>query len=132
MTLDVTVDGLSVTSYLCDGLIVATAAGSTGHALSAGGPILAPGVRGLVLCPICPHTLGSRPLVVTDDSSIVIRGMGETPLLLAADGQVGMRLESGDVVTVARGSYDVRMIRLPAYDYYAVLRQKLHWRGSTR
>jgi len=131
VTLDVIVDGAPVTSYLCDGLIVATPAGSTGHALSAGGPIVAPETPAFVICPICPHTLSSRPLVVPDGCEICIAGReDEEGLILAADGQTGQTLEQGDKVRVRRAGMDARLIHLPGHSYFSLLRQKLHWSGS--
>jgi len=131
ITLDVTVDAAPVTSYLCDGLIVATPVGSTGHALSAGGPIVVPETPALVICPICPHTLSSRPLVVSDRCEICITGRTEEEeLILAADGQTGCGIEKGDRVVVRRAPRDVALIHLPGHSYFALLRQKLHWSGS--
>lgn len=132
ITLDVSINGDAVTSYVCDGLVVATPAGSTGHSLSAGGPILAPETDAFVVSLICPHTLSSRALVVSDRSRIdvVVRG-GEGQQALSVDGQVGQSLRHGDCVTVRRSDRGVRLIHLPGYSYYAVLRQKLHWSGSS-
>jgi len=132
VTLDVWVDGGKVTSYVCDGLIVSTPAGSTGHSLSAGGPILAPATRAFVISLICPHTLSSRPLVVPDSSEICV-GLhnGERRLILSVDGQVGCALAGEDRVLIRRGERSVRFIHLPGYSYFGVLRQKLHWSGSS-
>ena len=132
VTLEVAVGKDPVTSYVCDGLILSTPTGSTGHSLSAGGPILTPDTAAFVLCLICPHTLSSRPLVVPDRSDITVHVAecsGE--LLLSVDGQVDQRLSQGDVVHVTRSPRDVRFALLPDYSYYAVLRQKLHWRGKS-
>jgi NAD+ kinase len=74
VSLNVSIDGHDVTSYVCDGLMVATPSGSTGHSLSAGGPILAPETSAFVISLICPHTLGSRPLVVPDRCEVLISG----------------------------------------------------------
>jgi NAD+ kinase len=132
VTLDVAVDGDHVSSYVCDGLIVATPAGSTGHSLSAGGPILVPETGAFVISLICPHTLSSRPLVVSDRSVITITAQEcVRPLLLSVDGQVGQPLQQGDRVIVRRSERSVRLIHLPGYTYFGVLRQKLHWRGSS-
>lgn len=131
VTLDVSIDNDQVTSYVCDGLIVSTPTGSTGHSLSAGGPILSPATAAFVISLICPHTLSSRPLVVPDQSVIsitVVEGAGK--LLLSVDGQVGQSLEQGDRVEVRRSGNNVRFIHLPGHNYFAVLRQKLHWSGS--
>ncbi len=130
-TLDVDVSGDSLTSYVCDGLIVSTPTGSTGHSLSAGGPILTPETRAFVISPICPHTLSSRPLVVPDTSEIAIglaHHAGQAHL--SVDGQVGLMLSHGDRVVVRRCEQYVRFLHLPDYDYFEVLRRKLRWRGS--
>lgn len=132
VTLDVFIGKDKGTSYVCDGLIVSTPTGSTGHSLSAGGPILTPETAAFVLSLICPHTLSSRPLVVPDQSEIAVKvadSSGE--LLLSVDGQVDQRLAQGDSIRVTRSPKDVRFALLPDYSYYAVLRQKLHWRGKS-
>jgi NAD+ kinase len=131
VTLHVHIDGDYVTSYLCDGLIVSTPAGSTGHSLSAGGPILTPGTEAFVISLICPHTLSSRPLVVPDRREICVT-VDESAggLHLWVDGQVGQPLAKGDSVIVKRSDRSVRFIRLPGHSYFAVLRQKLHWSGK--
>jgi NAD+ kinase len=130
--LDVSVDGDLVTTYTTDGVVVSTPSGSTGHSLSAGGPIMSPATSAFVISLICPHTLSSRPLVVPDASRIVITPVQETgPAVLAVDGQLEQALAPGDCVRVCRSETGVRFIRLPGYSYFGVLRQKLHWRGSS-
>jgi len=131
ITLEVAVGGDLVTSYVCDGLIVCTPTGSTGHSLSAGGPILTPDTPAFVISLICPHTLSSRPLVVPDTSEIRIVVVDPSGgVRLSVDGQVGVTLYDGDSVTVRRCAQKVRFLHLPDYDYFEVLRQKLRWRGS--
>ncbi len=132
ITLDVSVGGDRVASYLCDGLIVSTPTGSTGHNLSAGGPIVVPETRAFVISLICPHTLSSRPLVLSDDSDIVIQPgrSNETGLSLTVDGQVGQPLQGEDQVRVHASRTGVRFIHLPGYSYFGVLSQKLGWKGS--
>jgi len=132
VTLGVTIDGDSVTSYHCDGLVVSTPTGSTGHSLSAGGPILTPHTHAFVMSLICPHTLSSRPLVVQDQSEICVRvDDKDSETLLSVDGQVGQPLAYKDHVVVRRSESNVTFLHLPGYDYFAVLRQKLHWGGLT-
>jgi NAD+ kinase len=132
VTLDVSIDGDRVTSYVCDGLVVSTPTGSTGHSLSAGGPILVPETRAFVMALICPHTLSSRPLVVPDSGEILVRVADtEERILLTVDGQIGQPLEHGDCVRIRRSDRTVRFIHLPGYSYFAVLRQKLGWKGSS-
>jgi len=120
-----------VTTYVCDGLIVSTPTGSTGHSLSAGGPILLPDSKVFVVSVICPHTLSSRPLVVPDTTVIRIRGVDSVHgQRLSVDGQVGRALCDDDVVEIRRSERNVRFLHLPDYDYFGVLRQKLGWSGS--
>jgi NAD+ kinase len=130
-TLRMSVDSQEVGDFVCDGLIVSTPTGSTGHSLSAGGPVLMPTSPAVVVSLICPHTLSTRPLVIPNDSKvevkIVERVVGGK---LSVDGQVGQPLEIGDLVRVTRSHNGVRFIHLPGYNYFSVLRQKLHWRGS--
>jgi NAD+ kinase len=132
ITLDMSIDGESVTSYACDGLIISTPTGSTGHSLSAGGPILHPATQVFVVSPICPHTLSSRPLVVNDQSVIRVEVMKTSrELRLAADGQEHCCVVSGNVLEVTRSRRNVRFIHFEGYSYYDVLRRKLRWRGSS-
>ncbi len=131
VTLNLKVDDEEVSAYMADGLIVSTPTGSTGHSLSAGGPILLPESRTLLVSPICPHTLSTRPLVIPDGKRIsmtVAKCAGS--LQLSVDGQVGEPLRIGDRVEVRRSPHQARFVHLPDYSYFSVLRQKLHWRGS--
>lgn len=131
VTLDVSVDEQPVTSFVCDGLIVSTPTGSTGHSLSAGGPIVTPGSPVFVISLICAHTLSNRPLVVPDDGVVRVQVVRSSAnLRLTVDGQVGSSVAEGDRVEVRRSRRSVRFVHLPGYSYFSVLRQKLHWRGS--
>lgn len=131
-TLEVALDGEPVAGYTCDGLIISTPTGSTGHAMAAGGPILHPESPSFVITPICPHTLSNRPLVVSDGSSICVRVLKAMKrLILSVDGQEEHEMGQGDAISVQRDEHGVRFIHLPGYSYFSVLRQKLLWRGST-
>lgn len=128
--LGLTLDDRQVTTYACDGLIVATPTGSTAYSLSAGGPILVPGTQALAIGVICPHALGARPLVIPESTVVGIRVEGSnTPLLLAVDGVDGCTLDNGDVVIVRRSEQKVRIVLLEDHDPYAVLSHKLGWGG---
>ena len=130
--LEVSAGDSLVTTYVCDGLIVSTPTGSTGHSLSAGGPIMLPDTHAFVISVICPHTLSSRPLVLPDQTVIRVRVCAALhDLRLSVDGQVGRELKSDDIVEVRRGGRNVRFLHLPDYDYFSVLRRKLNWSGST-
>lgn len=128
--LELSLDGVFVTSYLCDGLIVSTPTGSTAYALSAGGPIVMPETAALVVAAICPHTFGSRPLVLPDSIAIGIRvAKTSAPLVASVDGQDDMLLNQDDRMEIRRSPRDVPVIHLPDYNAYAVLGRKLGWGG---
>jgi NAD+ kinase len=130
--IDLAVDSESVASYVADGFIVATPLGSTGHALSAGGPILHPDAAAPVLAPICPHTLSTRPLVLPDTANIELTlPPACKELLLSVDGQSVGWMRPGDRLTVRRAARSARFIHLPSYSWPRLLAQKLHWRGSS-
>jgi len=132
VTLNMAIENDEVSSFVCDGLIVSTPTGSTGHSLSAGGPILHPESAVFVITPICPHTLSTRPLVIPDNKLITVevaRNSGD--LMLSIDGQIGEPLKTADRIEIIRSAAHVNFARLPDYSYFSVLRHKLHWRGST-
>jgi NAD+ kinase len=129
--LEVTVNGQQVTTYTCDGLILSTPTGSTGHSLSAGGPILHPESNALVLSPICPHAMGVRPVVLPGDSEVTVRLCPHSKaLVLACDGQPADELAPGGEITVRFSGIQIELLHLPDYRYWEVLREKLHWSGS--
>lgn len=132
VTLDVSINDENVTSYRCDGIIVSTPTGSTGHSLSAGGPIIHPDSESLVLNVICPHTLSARPLVIPDDAQIkiVVKQTGKE-LLLSVDGQDEASLNEGDTLNIRKAAQKFHLIHLEGYRYFSVLRQKLQWSGSS-
>jgi len=132
VTLQLRIGGEDVGRFVCDGLIVSTPTGSTGHMLSAGGPIVHPEAPVFAINPICPHTLAHRPLVVPDDRRIEISvERSSKRQLFAIDGQDHQEILEGDRVDIVRARAPVRLLHLPGYSYFALLRQKLHLRGST-
>ncbi len=128
--LSVTVGGEFVARFNADGLIVASPTGSTAYNLSAGGPILHPGVDALVLTPIAPHTLSNRPVVIPASAPVLVAPTANDPdqeVILTLDGQIGLALEPGDTVEVSRNETPVRLVKSPSQSYFDVLRQKLKW-----
>jgi NAD+ kinase len=124
----VAVDGLPLTTYRADGVIVATPTGSTAYSLSAGGPIVEPTVQVLLVSPISPHTLSNRPIVLRPDAVVRIEiAKREQDALLTIDGQKGTALAGGDVIEVRQGRTPVSLVRAPNRTYYDVLRSKLGW-----
>ena len=123
------IDGHLVNSQRSDGLIVATPTGSTAYALSGGGPIVHPSLDAIVLVPICPHTLSSRPVVVGGGSDVeVVLGDGAaTGVQLSCDGETKLELHSGDRISIRKHRPDLRLIHPTGHEYYATLRTKLHW-----
>ena len=123
------IDSRLVNSQRSDGLIVATPTGSTAYALSGGGPILDATLDAIVLVPICPHTLSSRPLVVASDAVIEIEMLGDAQgsAQLSADGQATLALAPGDCIQIRKHDQTIRLIHPEHYDFYATLRTKLRW-----
>jgi NAD+ kinase len=126
---NVFINGENVGPYSADGIIVATPTGSTAYSLSAGGPIVVPGVEAMVVTPIAAHTLAVRPLVVPGTYRIVIEPMAgwADDLLVSFDGQTGTTLAPGECVDVRRADHRVCLIRLGGDGFFGRMRQKLHW-----
>lgn len=130
--LEVSVDGLFVSVFRADGLIVSSPTGSTAYNLAAGGPILHPALPAMVLTPICPHMLTNRPLVIGDQATVAVRlHTHDVEVHVTLDGQRGLPLGVQDSVTVTRSPRTLRLVKAPARDYFEVLRTKLKWGEST-
>ncbi len=125
--LRVEIDGVFVAQLRADGLIVGSPTGSTAYALSAGGPILHPGVAGWVLVPIAPHDLTNRPIVVPDAGEVQIEIVAGRDASVNFDMQSLTSLLHGDRISVRRSAYRVRFLHPRGWSYYATLRAKLHW-----
>jgi NAD+ kinase len=110
-----------------DGVILSTPTGSTAYSLSAGGPVITPGVSVTQLIPICPHSLASRGLVFPDNESVGITSANPDPLVMVVDGNAGCYVLPGDRVTTQRAPYPARFIRLKSPEFFRVLREKLGW-----
>jgi len=127
----VTIDETLLTEYNADGLVVATATGSTAYSLSAGGPIVAPNSGVFVVTPICPHVLTNRSVVVADTSVIHLKpSRGDQPLFLSVDGQEATQFPPGDWVTVRKAGVPLPMVFPKHLSFADVLRSKLSWSGS--
>lgn len=123
------VDGIFVYSLDSDGLIVATPTGSTAYALSAGGPIMHPGLNAVVLVPMYPHSLGNRPIVVDGDSEIRIVVSPQETLepQVSCDGQVLYTASAGDEFIVRKKDVPLKLIHPPEHSFYQACRSKLGW-----
>lgn len=128
--LKVYLDGELTAQYPADGLIVATSTGSTGYSLSAGGPVVNPNLKVIILTPICPHSLHARSLVVSEKEEIKITMQAtHDDIVLTADGQTVFGLRPDDVVIVRHSPYRSRFVRLSGRNYSQTLRSKL-WRSD--
>ncbi len=123
----VEIDGRFVYAMRADGVIVATPTGSTAYALSAGGPILAPTVPAFALVPVAPHALTHRPIAIPDASHITIAVNRGRDASVHCDGQAHFALAEGDRVVLARAPNSARFLHPEGHDYFAILREKLHW-----
>jgi NAD+ kinase len=130
LQLEIFINDEFMCTYRADGLIVSTPTGSTAYSLAAGGPIMLPSVEALCVTPICPHTLSNRPVVVPEGARIqVVFQGGDDATYMTVDGQVGLNLQIGDRIEVAKASHCVRVVQPPNVRFFDVLRTKMHWGG---
>lgn len=131
--LEVGENGETAVRYMGDGLIVSTPSGSTAYNISAGGPIISPGVAAMCVTPICPHSLSFRPVVVPCTSTLLVRAVRvNAGTTLFCDGQASTTLEPEDHVVIRRASEDVLLVENPASNAWRSLADKLHWAVSPR
>uniref|UniRef100_UPI0025877027 NAD(+) kinase n=1 Tax=uncultured Pseudomonas sp. TaxID=114707 RepID=UPI0025877027 len=123
------IDGQFVCSQRADGLIVATPTGSTAYSLSAGGPIMHPKLDAIVVVPMYPHTLSSRPIVVSGDSTLSILVSPNMTIYpqVSCDGQNHFTCAPGDTVTIQKKPHKLRLIHPLDHNYYEICRTKLGW-----
>ena len=129
MDYDIIIDDQLVTHQRADGLVVATPSGSTAYSLSNGGPIVGPSIDALVLQPICPHTLTSRPLMVNAESAIRVHIWDDEihSAQVICDGQVYMDAGLGDMIEIKVKPERIKLLHPESYDYHQILREKLNW-----
>ncbi|MFZ5353549.1 MAG: NAD(+)/NADH kinase [Bacillota bacterium] len=112
--------------YAADGLIICSPTGSTAYSLSAGGPLVSPLVKVLIITPICPHSLHSRSIVVSDEDIVKVEICeNSTEVMLTVDGQHGYKLKPGDIVTVSKSGYQTSLVKLNQRSFFDVLRRKM-------
>lgn len=126
--LKVSVDETNIISYRADGLIISTPTGSTAYNLSAGGPIVLPVHNTIILTPICPFTLGNRPLILPESAVIEISmDKAAADVMLTSDGQVSFALEPEDAILIRKSESSISLIKNPYKSYFDILRTKLGW-----
>jgi len=129
--LHVEIDGVALTEYNADGLIVATPTGSTAYSLSAGGPLLAPDSGVFVITPICPHVLTNRSVIVNDAASITMHSSSlQHGVCLTSDGRDAQFLDPGDIVRIRRAPEVLRLVFPADLSFFEVLRLKFKWSGT--
>lgn len=123
-----------VDSYQADGVIICSPTGSTAYSLSAGGPIVAPDVEVLTITPICPHTLHSRSILVSNKDlvRVEITKNNQTNISMTVDGQAGVVINPGDVVTVQQSKYYANLVKLSNRSFFDVLRAKMSDRSNQK
>lgn len=127
ITVHAFVDGELLNSYWADGIVVATPTGSTGYSLSCGGPLIYPHSESLVITPVSPHNLATRPIVISENSEISFQIEGRSKKFLVS---LDSRYETVDAnvkLSVKKEKFKVKLVLLPGYTYFKTLRQKLNW-----
>jgi NAD+ kinase len=133
ITLHIFVNGELLTTCAADGVVFATATGSTAHSMSAGGPILFPTTEAVVMTPICPHTLSLRPIILPPGFTIEVRpGIPLRDIRVAIDGQARHTMKATDRISLQLGAVRIAFIHSQQPSFVDVLREKLHWRGDLR
>lgn len=128
ISLELSIGGALADRVACDGMLVSTPTGSTSYSLSAGGPILSPKLKCLLATPICPHSLHSRTLVVSEDDEIIIRPTAPGGIVLTTDGVQLREIDNGEMVRIKRSRHVARFIRFHENYFYPLLRSKfLNW-----
>jgi NAD+ kinase len=132
ITIETYLNGEFLNSYWADGLIIATPTGTTGYSLSCGGPILTPDVKSLVITPIAPHNLNARPLVISDETEIVLRVTGrEDQYLVSLDSRI-TSIQNESVLTIKKTPFQINMIEIQDETFLKTLRNKLLWGEDRR
>ena len=131
LEIDIAIDGQRLPKYWSDGILIATATGSTAYSLSIGGPIVTPDSKVLIIAPISPHNLNVRPLVVPDSSKVEISFQGRNPQALLTVDNRSFELTAGEKVTIEKGSFPIKSVSINN-NFIAALNQKLLWGEDKR
>ncbi|GGA78324.1 NAD kinase [Flavobacterium palustre] len=132
ITIETYLNGEILNSYWADGLIISTPTGSTGYSLSCGGPILTPDVKSLVITPIAPHNLNARPLVIPDETEIMLKVSGrEENYLVSLDSRI-TSMGNETVLTIKKTPFQINMVEIPNETFLKTLRSKLLWGEDKR
>jgi NAD+ kinase len=121
-----------VVNFLGDGVLISSPTGSTGYSLSAGGPIISPYSKVLLITPICPHTLNFRPIVVPDDGNIIIKVRSKENFRITADGHTSRYFNKTGEFTISRADYNIKAVKRINKTYFQTLNSKLLWGEDIR
>ncbi|MGI6151433.1 MAG: NAD(+)/NADH kinase [Christensenellales bacterium] len=126
--IEVFVNGQSADRYPCDGVVIATATGSTAYSLSAGGPIMLPSAGGILITPLSPHKIGPRPTLIGENDEVSVRTFGKNGFCsISCDGRSGYpQFIPGTSLTVKRAEETTKLIRLKPYKFFDLIKQKLY------
>jgi len=117
-----------ICSFTADGVIVSTPTGSTAYSLAAGGPIIHPHMEAIIVTPICPQTMATRPIIFSAQEKLIIKlGRVRSKSQVMLDGQTGFPLHKGDEIQIKKAKHKVTLVKFPEGSFYGILRQKLHW-----
>ncbi len=120
-------------TYIADGLIISSPTGSTAYSLAAGGPILLPSMEAIIINPICPHSLGARPVVIPGNKTIKVNvEFAPSEVTLSADGQIGKALVPGQSVKIKKADFPIKLVSYSGRSFYDLLRAKLNWGEDIR
>ena len=123
---DVACDGIKITTYRADGVIVATPTGSTAYSMSAGGPIIDPNIECFCVTPICPHSLINRPLIFSHSSVLEVRNKNiNSDVYLTIDGQINIKLGENDIVRIRKSGFAAKLVVIKKYGFFDVVRKKI-------
>ncbi len=125
-------DDQLINETLADGVIVSTPTGSTGYSLSAGGPIVYPKTKVLILSPLSPHTLTARPVILPDNGIIKIEVNSRLPVIITADGNTNLKLKSPASIEIKKSSFSIKTVKAMKSNYFKILNKKLLWGEDRR
>ncbi|MFW5981903.1 MAG: NAD(+)/NADH kinase [Halanaerobiaceae bacterium] len=125
VSINLFINNENISSYRADGIIVATPTGSTAYSLSAGGPIINPATRTIIITPICPHNLYIRPMLISDKEKIKIQITGDYTMSFTADGSSDYAIKSGDEIFIEVAKEELLVAKLPGKTFYSILHEKM-------
>ena len=127
MSIHAWVNGELLNSYWADGLIISTPTGSTAYSLSCGGPLMIPDAKSFVITPLSPHNLNVRPLIVSDESEILLKVEGRSPQYLASLDARTKTFNESEELRIRKGDFKISLVRFDNQHFFDVIREKLMW-----